>query len=125
MHEMSLCESILGILESQAQTQGFERVKMVTLEMGVVSLVEPDALRFCFEAVSRDTLAEGAAFELVRTKGTGSCLDCGRMVEVDTLLDDCPFGFVRYNRRRSEDGSTDVVGAGAIEARRLRRQDDY
>lgn len=90
MHEMSLCESILGILESQAQTQGFERVKMVTLEMGVVSLVEPDALRFCFEAVSRDTLAEGAAFELVRTKGTGACLDCGRRVEVNTLLDDCP-----------------------------------
>ncbi|MCB2004104.1 MAG: hydrogenase maturation nickel metallochaperone HypA, partial [Rhodoferax sp.] len=40
MHEMSLCESIMQIIEDEAQRQGFERVIRVRLEIGRLSGVE-------------------------------------------------------------------------------------
>ena len=33
MHEMSLCEGILQVLESEAKRQGFKQVQNVWLEM--------------------------------------------------------------------------------------------
>ena len=34
MHEMSICEGILQVLEKEAGRQGFQRVKGVWLEIG-------------------------------------------------------------------------------------------
>ena len=55
MHEMSLCESILQILEDNAKKQGFAKVKTVWLEIGCLSGVEMEAMRFSFDAVTRGT----------------------------------------------------------------------
>ena len=43
----------------------------VWLEIGVLSHVAPEALRFCFDAVTRGGLAEGAQLEIVATPGAG------------------------------------------------------
>ena len=42
MHEMSLCEGVLQILEEHAKSQGFTRVKTVWLEIGCLAGVELD-----------------------------------------------------------------------------------
>ncbi len=34
MHEMSLCEGVLQVLEDNARTQGYRQVKTVWLEIG-------------------------------------------------------------------------------------------
>ena len=60
MHEMSLCESILQIIEDEAQRHGFHRVTRVRLEIGRLSGVEIEAMRFGFDAVTRDSVADGA-----------------------------------------------------------------
>jgi len=57
MHEMALCESLLGVLRREAQAQHFTRVKVVRLQLGAMSCVSPEALNFCFQAASRGTLA--------------------------------------------------------------------
>ena len=90
MHELALCESILQIMEDNAQSQGFSRVKRVRLEVGALSCVEKDALGFNFEVVTRGSLAEGAALELVDVPGEGWCLPCARPVTVTSLVDYCP-----------------------------------
>jgi hydrogenase nickel incorporation protein HypA/HybF len=69
MHEMALCESVLKILEEEAAKQRFDRVESVRLEVGRLSHVEPEAMRFCFEAVTRGTLADGARLEILRPAG--------------------------------------------------------
>ena len=61
MHEMSLAEGVLQIVEDAARSQGFSQVTAVRLEIGRLSSVEPEALRFCFDVVVRGSLAEGAA----------------------------------------------------------------
>lgn len=90
MHEMSLAEGVLQILEDAAREQGFTSVKTVVLEIGRLSSVEPDAMRFCFDAVARGTLAEGAALEVIDLPGEGQCLSCGKTVALAAVYDPCP-----------------------------------
>ena len=44
MHEMSLAEGVVQIIEDAAREQGFSKVKTVFLEIGWLSSVEPDAM---------------------------------------------------------------------------------
>lgn len=90
MHEMSLCESVLQIIEENAASQGFSRVLTVWLEIGRLSGVEPEAMRFCFDAVTRDSLADGARLEIVEVPGSAWCMQCGHAVEVARRFDACP-----------------------------------
>ncbi len=90
MHEMSLCESIVQIIEDEAQRQGFRRVTRVRLEIGRLSGVEIGAMRFGFDAVSRGTLADGAVLEILEQPGTAWCLPCAREVDVQQRFDACP-----------------------------------
>ena len=90
MHEMSLCESILQIIEDEAQHQGFRRVVRVRLEIGCLSGVEISAMRFGFEAVMHGSLADGAELEILEQPGTAWCLPCACQVEVRQRFDACP-----------------------------------
>ena len=42
MHEMSLCASVVDVLEEQARVQDYSRVKTVWLEVGELAGVELD-----------------------------------------------------------------------------------
>ena len=90
MHEMSLMESVLDIIEDSAASEGFSRVRRVRLEIGALSGVEPHALSFCFDAVMRNTLADGAGLEIVLTPGTAWCAACGKTVGISERIDPCP-----------------------------------
>ncbi len=90
MHEMSLCENVLQVLEDHARSQGFAQVKTVWLEIGELSGVEVEAMRFCFDAVVRDTLADGARLEIIAIPGRAWCLDCAKEVAVSQRFDVCP-----------------------------------
>lgn len=90
MHEMALCESVLKVLEEEAVKQRFDRVASVWLEIGKLSHVEPEAMLFCFEAVTKGTLAEGARLEILRPEGEAWCVDCCRLVTIDDRRQPCP-----------------------------------
>lgn len=106
MHEMSLAEGVLQVIEDYAEKEGYSRVKTVWLEIGRLSGVEVEAMRFCFDAVTRGSLAEGAALEIVETEGQGWCLACGKTVPLAARYDPCP-----------ECGNFQVQVAGGTEMR--------
>jgi hydrogenase nickel incorporation protein HypA/HybF len=90
MHEISLCQSILQVLEDQAREQGFRRVTTVWLEVGALAGVETEAMHFGFEVVMRGSLAEGASLEIVALPGQAWCMGCARTVEIEQRFDPCP-----------------------------------
>lgn len=90
MHEMSLAEGVLQIIEDAARSQKFSRVKTVILEIGKLGSVEPDAMRFCFEAVMHGSIAQGAALEIVELPGSGWCMQCAMNVPMDEKYGACP-----------------------------------
>ncbi|MEK4035206.1 hydrogenase maturation nickel metallochaperone HypA [Methylocystis sp. IM3] len=90
MHELALTEHIVDILEDEARKQGFSRVRVVRLRVGALAHVEPEALSFCFDAVSRGSIAEGAKLDIIRAPGEGWCLDCGKSVPLTERFGPCP-----------------------------------
>lgn len=90
MHEMSLAEGIRGIIEDAARAQSFHQVRTIWLEIGELATVEVDALRFCLEAVLRDSVAEGATIAIDPVPGSGWCMHCASTVAIRQLYDACP-----------------------------------
>lgn len=90
MHEMSLAENVLQIIEESARAQHFQQVRTVVLEVGKLAAVEPEAMRFCFDVVMRGTLAESAQLQIVETPGLGVCSACGKEVEMQEQYGLCP-----------------------------------
>jgi hydrogenase nickel incorporation protein HypA/HybF len=90
MHEMSLAEGVLQLIEDAACRDGFNKVSAVWLEIGQLSGVEPDALAFCFDAVTRHTVADGARLEIIPLPGQGWCQACARTVPMTEVFGACP-----------------------------------
>ncbi len=90
MHEMSLAEGVLQVIEDAAKQQGFVRVRTVWLEIGRLAAVDAEAMRFCFDAVTRGSIADGSRLEIVDTPGSAWCMQCSGSVAVQALYDPCP-----------------------------------
>lgn len=90
MHEMSLAEGVLQLIEDAARRQDFAKVTTVWLEIGQLSGVEVEAMKFCFDAVTRDSIAAGAALEILSLPGTGWCMQCSITVPMSEVFGECP-----------------------------------
>lgn len=90
MHELTLCESILDILDDEQRRRGFVGLKRLVIEIGRFGCVDADALRFALETTTRGTWMAGARFDIARTPGRLHCLDCAADIEVDDRFDLCP-----------------------------------
>jgi hydrogenase nickel incorporation protein HypA/HybF len=90
MHEMSLAEGVLQLIEASARQQEFSRVSAVWLEIGQLSGVEVEAMKFCFDAVTRGSVAQGARLEIIALPGTGWCMACAKTVAMAEVFGECP-----------------------------------
>jgi len=89
VHEVGITQSILEIAVDNAHQAGAKKITSLTIEIGGLSGVVADAVEFCFEAVSRGTMAEGATLNIIRIPGKGRCLDCGNETELDNYTFSC------------------------------------
>ena len=89
MHEMSLMQDVLEIIEDAAREKKFGRVKTVWLEIGALSGVDPQAVNFCFDAVMQGSVASGAILEILHKPGLAWCMKCGKQVEISARFDAC------------------------------------
>ena len=90
MHEMSLAEGVLQLVTDTARREAATRVKTVVLEIGKLSAVEPEALKFCFDIVTHGSIAQGAVLEIITVPGAGRCMLCGETVAMEARYDACP-----------------------------------
>ncbi|MDP1557769.1 MAG: hydrogenase maturation nickel metallochaperone HypA [Nitrosomonas sp.] len=90
MHELSLAENVLQIIEEAAQAQNFTHVKTVWLEIGQLACVEPESLRFYFEVVTQDSVAHQAKLEIIEVAGQGWCDQCQCAAPLASHDDSCP-----------------------------------
>jgi hydrogenase nickel insertion protein HypA len=90
MHEMSLVESLVDLVDDESRRQAFARVRVVRLQIGILGHAEPEALRFCFEAIARGTVAEGARLEIEMCAGEGWCPACRDSAPMEDRLAGCP-----------------------------------
>ena len=55
MHEMGIACEVLAAVRSEAKRHPGKAPRKIGLRIGELAAVDPDALRFCFEAITRDT----------------------------------------------------------------------
>jgi hydrogenase nickel incorporation protein HypA/HybF len=89
MHELGITQEIIAIVTEQSRGA---RVTRVVLEIGKLSMVLPDAVRFCFDLCSAGTVAEGALLEIIETPGRARCRACGAKVTLDRPFGRCACG---------------------------------
>lgn len=87
---MALAEGVLQLIEDAAREQDFARVSAVWLEIGQLSGVEVEAMKFCFDAVTRDSIAAGATLEIIAVPGIGWCMACASTVPMAEVFGACP-----------------------------------
>jgi len=90
MHEVSLMENVIGLIEDHWRRTPFSRVRVVCLELGALGPAEPDCLRFCFDAVARGTIAEGAKLDIVIIAAQARCPACQWIAPLLDRFDACP-----------------------------------
>lgn len=90
MHELTICDELLRLLDRERRQRGFAKVMRLRLEIGQLSCLDPEALRFAFGIVTRETFLADAELEIERPPGRAKCPDCGAEVAVTSHLDPCP-----------------------------------
>jgi hydrogenase nickel incorporation protein HypA/HybF len=90
MHEVSLIEKVIALVEDQWRANPFERLRVIRLQLGALGPADPDCLRFCFDAVARGTIAEGAELDIVIIAAQARCPACHRISALDDRFDPCP-----------------------------------
>jgi hydrogenase nickel incorporation protein HypA/HybF len=89
VHELALTESVVSAVTERLPGV---RISCVTLDIGALSGVMADSVRFCFDLVAEGTDLEGADLEITQTAGRCQCRSCGEEFEPDSPLLLCPAG---------------------------------
>lgn len=89
MHELSLCRAIIDIVNEHVAGKNCKRVKKINLEIGQLAGVDESALRFGFEAITKDTIAEHAVLEITEVEGQALCDTCQKTVKLKRYYDAC------------------------------------
>lgn len=91
MHEMSITVNVINIVTEQMEKNNASRLNTLRVRVGQLTSVEPDALRFCFEACIKDTPLEGAVLEIEEVSLMGRCGSCKRNFRMeDYFISTCP-----------------------------------
>ncbi|MBL8482504.1 MAG: hydrogenase maturation nickel metallochaperone HypA [Rhodocyclaceae bacterium] len=90
MHELGITRNIVAICSERAAPGA--RVVRVTLEIGRLSAVMPEALQFCFDACTRDTPLAGAVLDIIDVPGRARCRACGSEMTLDQRVALCACG---------------------------------
>jgi hydrogenase nickel incorporation protein HypA/HybF len=89
VHELGITRNVVAIC---AEASRGARVRRVTLEIGRLSAVLPDAVRFCFDICAQATAVEGAELDIIEIPGLARCEDCGQEVPLEAPVGRCPCG---------------------------------
>lgn len=90
MHELSIAEGIIDVVERTAKANAVNRVKKVRIAIGELAGVDIASLRFAWESVTKFGVAKGAILEIDRPCGQAWCMDCSQSVPLSAHGQPCP-----------------------------------
>ncbi len=107
MHEASIALSILSKLEEiTSSAKNVKRVTRVKISVGMLSMVDIEALKFALEVLSKGTIAEGMRIDIEIAKPRFKCSRCqhtwvmedipNSLTELKTILHLNPEVIVNY-----------------------------
>lgn len=83
-------QNTLDLALARARQNGATRIDCLTLKIGGLSGVMPEALEFAFEVLIRGTMAEDARLEIETIPVVCYCQNCDRSFQPEEYIFDCP-----------------------------------
>jgi hydrogenase nickel incorporation protein HypA/HybF len=122
VHEMGITSSILAASFDAARDAGATRITEIRISVGELTETVDFALQFAFEALTPDTIAEGATLVIEKIPAKSRCLECGNVYEHDRfqmVCSECGSMAVellqgrelRIDSIEADDGESDDEGA--------------
>jgi hydrogenase nickel incorporation protein HypA/HybF len=90
MHEMSLVQNIIDIVEQEMERHGVEQLKAIHLAVGRMSAVVPEQMTLCFEILTSKTRLAGTALNIRMVPITYQCSDCHQEFTSEGITSRCP-----------------------------------
>ncbi len=76
MHEFSVVQSLMGLIEENAQQNNAKSVSKVVVKIGKMSGIEPHLLKIAFDTFKEKTICENAQLEIIIQDVIAKCEDC-------------------------------------------------
>jgi hydrogenase nickel incorporation protein HypA/HybF len=90
MHEFSLVQSMMELVQQSAAENGITRVTSVKLIVGKLIMAQPELLRFSFGVLSEGTILAGATLDIDERPLLMRCQECGNEYTPDFFEVVCP-----------------------------------
>ncbi|MFW6064496.1 MAG: hydrogenase maturation nickel metallochaperone HypA [Candidatus Natronoplasma sp.] len=83
MHEYSVMNQLVSALLEELAGRDIDRVKEVRIEVGEMTFLGHEQLKFAYETLSQDTILEGSELNIEEIKSKVKCDECGYEGDVD------------------------------------------
>jgi hydrogenase nickel incorporation protein HypA/HybF len=84
VHELSVAAALLEWAEEQSRVHAPRVLRSIELELDPLSCLNPEALRFGFDALAAETPLAGVLLEMVEVAPTWECRVCGERLAVQS-----------------------------------------
>ncbi len=91
MHEFSIVQSLMGLIEENAQQNNAKSVSKVVVKIGKMSGIEPHLLKIAFDTFKEKTICENAQLEMIIQDIIALCEDCQKEFVVEDNSFVCPY----------------------------------
>ncbi len=89
MHELTIAANIIEIAGEYAKGA---KILRITLEIGRLSAIVPESIRFCLDVCGPGTSIEGARLEILEIPGLGRCSQCKAEIPLEVPYGICDCG---------------------------------
>ena len=90
MHEVSIVQRALHVACQHAEKEHASSISSIQLRVGVLSGAVPEALRFAFETLKKNTPAEHARLDIEIVQPVSRCESCAIEFSPDDICYACP-----------------------------------
>jgi hydrogenase nickel incorporation protein HypA/HybF len=115
MHEMGIACEVIAAARAEARRHPGKALQRIGVRIGELAAVDAEALRFCFEAITRDTDLRSLELDIEICPFRFRCAACGHEFVVRNYETRCP---------KCADTQTECVGGQELDLTYLEVEDD-
>jgi hydrogenase nickel incorporation protein HypA/HybF len=91
MHEFAVTQNLLAVALEGAQSNNARRITAIHIRVGSLTGIVEESVRFCFDVLSLNTIAQGATITFAHEFALATCTECTLQWQVSLpLLPECP-----------------------------------
>jgi len=90
VHELSVTQGLVDMLIEEAEKRKVKKVTKVTVVIGELTGIESESVKFYFDILTENTVAEGAELNFKIIKAQFKCTECGNIFERSNFTFKCP-----------------------------------